>query len=229
MSVSGTSDFSMTAGEIIKDAMATIGATEANDVVNADDSAFCLRRLNMLAKHMAMSANLWVTTDVTVTLTPGTESYTVGDGLEVDTLRPLRLLSARREDSNGTQINVDVVSRQEYMDLPVKSTQAPANQAYYDPQRDNGVLYVWPTGTTNNTTLICTFKRPIQNFDANSNNPDFPQEWYMALVYALAVKIAPTYIGAVPQDIKMESEQLLAGLYVFDDETTSLKLRPDMR
>ncbi len=229
MTVSSTSDFSVTGGQLVKDSLSLLGVIDANGTVDSTSSEYCLRALNMLVKLLAISANLWVTEDVTHTLVPGTESYTVGSGLAIDTLRPLKLDTSRREDSSGVQIPVEVVSRQEYMDQPTKSTQSAALMTYYDPQRDNGVLYVWPTGTATEKTLILTFKRPIRDFDSNEDNPDFPQEWYMALVYLLSVKIAPTFIGRIPKDIKLESEQLFLALKNYDNETTSLIFQPNVR
>ena len=226
MTISSTSDFTISGGQIIKDALSLLGVIDAGGVIDASSSSYCLRTLNMMVKKLATTANLWVTTDVTHTLTPGTESYTVGKGLDIDIFRPLKLHTCRREDSSGVQIPVEVISRQEYMDQPTKNTQSAALMVYYDPQLNNGVLYVWPTGTATENKLILTFKRPLRDFDTNENNPDFPQEWYLALVYSLATAIAPAFVGAIPKDIASESAILLRELRNYDNEQTSLIIQP---
>lgn len=226
MTTSGSTDFSITRGNIINDALALVGIIDPDDTPGANQTQRAGRMLDMMVKNLQTKTDLWPTKDVTVTLTAGTQSYTVGSGADVDTPRPLRLISARRQDSSGTEIDVDVVSRQEYMSLPTKSTQSPVNTVYYDPQLDNGVLYVWPTGATGNLTLICTFQRPLEDFDATANTPDFPQEWYLLLVYQLGVLAAPLF-GVQPSQLVIAmSQQLMTELEAWDEEPTSLFIQP---
>lgn len=229
MTTSGTTTYNRTALQIITTAMSLIGVAEAGETLSDDDYTLCLGMLNSMVKHLAVVCNLWVTKDVTVTLVPGTQSYTVGTGLTISTPRPLKLIAARRRDSAGNDIEVEVVSRSEYMMLPVKSTQAPILQAYYDPQLANGVLYCWPTGSSGNTTLIATFQRPLEDFTAASNNPDLPQEWLLPLQYYLAVMISPIYKGAVSPDLKAMADQMLSLVTRFDEEKTSLSFGPSIR
>lgn len=227
MATSGDTTFSVTETDIIHDAAKLIRVIEAGESLSSDDYSDFRRVLNMLVKMFAVKANLWVTTNVDHTLTPGTESYTVGPSLNIDTPKPMRLIYAMRTDDND--IPMDVVSRDEYMSLPTKSTQSAALKVYFDRQLANGVLYVWPTGDTNNTEITLTFKRPIEDFDAQGNNPDLPQEWYLPLVYNLAVKAAPMFGGTIPQDIKMEAEQMLYDIESFDEEDVSMEFYPSCR
>lgn len=225
MATSGSTDFSITAGDILKDAASLVISVDSTQGLVAEHKADLLRMLNMLIKSWQTKVELWPTIDVTVTLTPGTQSYTVGTAGVIVTPRPLQLLQARRRASSiDTQINV--VSRQEYMMQPNKATQAPVNIVYYDPQLTNGVLYVWPTGTTTNNTIICTFKRPIEDFDSLANTPDFPQEWYLPLVYNLAVIIAPMFGFPAPQEVVATAGMYLDELMAFDTEDTSIFLQP---
>lgn len=229
MATSGSTDFSVTRNNIVRDAYLLLGTIDADEILPAELLADGSRMLNMMVKHWQIHTRLWPTKDVTVTLTAGTESYTVGSGQTVDTPRPLRITYARRRDSSNNEIPVDVVSRQTYMDLPVKSTEAPATMVYYDPQLSTGTLYVWPTGTTDNTTLIITVQRPLEDFDAAANTPDFPQEWYLAIVYNLAVKLGPQIDTQVPQDVRFEAERLFSELMQWDEESTSVFLQPSYR
>lgn len=227
MTTSNSTDFSTSRDNIIKDALLELKALRTGESPTTDETTDCARALNMMVKHWQIYTNLWPTKDVQHTLTPGTESYTVGTGLNVNTARPLRLISARREDSSGNEIPVDVVSREEYKSIPVKSTQSPVTMVYYDPQLVNGVLYVWPTGSTGNTILHLTFQRPLEDFDAAGDTPDFPQEWYMALVKNLAVVLYPQFKGAIDYSIlKSEAANLLAELRQWDTEQASIFFGP---
>jgi hypothetical protein len=229
MATSGSYDFDVTAEQIATDAMRLNSALDPVNEIEPHDRKVCFRFLNMIVKNIQKDADLWVTEDVTHTLTAGTQSYTVGDGLDIDTPRPLKLKHCRRQDSNGTDISVDVVSRQDYMEQPTKSTQSTVLMAYYDPQITNGVLYVWPTGTANNLTLILTFQRPIQDFDENGNNPDLPDEWNIWLVYQLAAMISPIYSGGMRQDLAATAGLLFAPLKNFDTEQVPINFQPDVK
>lgn len=226
MTTSGSTDFIITRDDLIRDALLEINAISAAETPSALVLADASRILNMMTKAWATFTNLWTTSEETITLTPGTESYTIGTGLTIDTDRPLKALSARRVDTAGTEIPIDIYSRDEYMSLPAKSTQAPANGVYYDPQLV-GKLYVWPTGTTDNVTLIVTFKRPIEDFDAAADNPDFPQEWYLALVKNLAVQLCRSFTGKPADQLLMsEAASLLQFLQNHDSEGGSFFIRP---
>lgn len=227
MTTSGSTDFNVTESSIIQDALLMIGEYDPEEAIDAADYMTARRMLNMLTKLLATEANLWVTTDVKHTLTPGTDSYSVGTGLDINTPRPLRLIHARRTDSND--IPIEVVSRDDYMSLPNKTTESACLQVYYDPQLSNGVLYCWPTGDTSNTDLTLTFKRPLEDFDASGNNPDFPKEWALPLVTLLAERLAPQYLGKVPQWLKLEAMTMLKVVREWDEEDVSIFMQPSMR
>lgn len=226
MSTSGSTDFSITRTTILSDALSLVGVIDPDESPDAQQTQRAGRMLDMVVKFISTKTDLWPTKDVTVTLTAGTTSYTVGTGLTVDTPRPLRLISARRQDTSGTEIDVDVVSRAEYKRLPTKSTQGPVNMAYYDPQLANGVLHPWPTGTTGNLTLICTFQRPLEDFDAGDNTPDFPQEWYLALVYLTGYYSAPLFSVEPGPTVTREAQKLLAEAEAWDEEAVSVQFVP---
>lgn len=218
MPTSGSADFGVTREDIIRDALLTLGAIDADEDPTPRETQDASRMLNMLMKSLQANQNLWLKKDVTHTLIPGTTSYTVGTGLNVNTPRPLRLASARRKDTSSREVPIEVGAREDYASLPTKTTQGAPNLVYYDPQRDNGVLYVWPTGDTVNNQLVLTFKRPIEDFDTAGNSPDCPQEWFLCLVFGLAELLLPQYPTSQAAFIQNKAGELLAGLMQFDEE-----------
>lgn len=224
MTTSGSTDFTVSRNEIVRDALLLVGAITDGDQPTATQVSDASRMLNMMVKQWATKARLWPKKEITHTLTPGTQSYTVGTGLDIDTPRPLRVLEARRRSTAGTEIPVNVVSRQEYKDLPVKSTPGPPVLVYYDPQINNGVLYVWPIGDTGTPTLVLTVQRPLEDFDAEGDTPDLPQEWYLPAVYTLGVLLSPQY-GGVRADLKALADQYLLELFEYDDEAVPFRIK----
>ena len=94
-----------------------------------------------------------------------------------------------------------IITKQEYSILGNKTTSGKPIQLYYEPQRDQGVVSLFPTPASadvSSSVVYITYQRPFEDFNASSDTPDFPQEWYEAVVYGLAVRLAPEY--GVPLD-----------------------------
>lgn len=106
-------------------------------------------------------------------------------------VRPLRVTDARRVDN--TDVPIDVVSRTDYYELPNKTTNGKVNEVYYDPQLTTGKFYIWPTGGLVDDKIEIDLMLPIEDFDTEAINPDFPQEWLKAIKWGLASDIGPEY------------------------------------
>lgn len=149
-----------------------------------------------------------------------------------DILRPLDVPFARRINFNSTGVQgptetplSPMMSRQEYMNLPNKKSPGTVTQAYYNPARDIGEMYVWNAPQNGTNGLRFTWYRPIYNFDSINNTADLPTEWDNALKWNLAKELAPDY--SVPADrwdritrMAMEKYELVAG---WDREHQSVK------
>ena len=63
----------------------------------------------------------------------------------------------------------------------------------------------WVTATDydNGDHLILHYKRPLYDFDLQTDNPDFPLGWEDYFIYKLAIRLAPEY------DLGMDSKQEL--------------------
>lgn len=127
--------------------------------------------------------------------------------------RPLKVISARR-DNGGNEIEMHMLSREEYFNLPNKTATGTPVQYYYDPQQAAGVMYLWPAPSTVDDVIKLTYLDELEIISANTDTSNFPQEWTEYLVYNLAVRIAPLYGTAVPQEVLMvaaQTKELLEG------------------
>jgi len=207
--------------EIIEDSLSLINAMDDGEPIPADMWNYGKCKLNQLMSFLSMNKGLWLIEEVSVTLTPGTESYTIGVGETVDNPKPMQISHAR--ETSDQDIPIEVTSREDYMSIPDKDLQARATTVYYHPGRDTGTLYVWPTGTSTKKTIQLTTQRPVQDFDTEGNNPDFPKEWTLPITYILATMIAPKYLGGeVPSAISSQASVMYAALTEFDEEKTSI-------
>ena len=198
MTTSNSTNFSITRDDIIKGALRLCGALAVGETPSVDQVTEASEALNMLVKAwQADGMALWARGEYTLPLTLSTQSYNIGIGQTVNIAKPLKITQAILHD---TQTNVDIpmriITRDEYLRLGNKTTTGQPIQIYYDPQRDHGVLYVYPPANSSAVSykqIKFTYQKPFEDFDASTDNPDFPQEWYEALKYGLASRLAGEY------------------------------------
>ena len=108
--------------------------------------------------------------------------------------RPMKIKNAVVTNSpDGNDTPIWVISRQEYVDLPNKSTSGQVNQIYYDPQVGAGILSVWPVTDTVDKYLTLWVQRTLEDFDGATDDADYPQEWYLPLALNLAALSCTKY------------------------------------
>lgn len=197
MGTSGSYDYTQTRDDIIKRALRLIGALAQGETPTTDQVTEAAIALNGLVKAwQADGMPLWAISQKTLTLVSGQSTYTVS------TPKPLKVLQAW---NHNTTSNVDVpmriITKQEYNILGNKTSTGNPIQLYYDPRRDSGDFHLFPVPSTveqsaNIIQYVCQI--PFEDFDAATDNPDFPQEWYDAVTYGLATRLAPEYGLPIP-------------------------------
>lgn len=228
MATSGTATFTVTAAEIIAAALRKIGVLRAGGAATSDQSTAGMQALNLMAQAWrSKGLKTWARTSQTITLTAAKASYTIGPGGDVDIPRPLRVLGAYLR-YDGTDVPVRVIAKQEYDALADKDAAGTTNQVFYDSQFPLGVLYPWPIVASTGYTLTLDLLKRIEDFNATTDTPDFPVDWYEALVYGLAMRIAPEYGKPVSKDITAMALQALAVAESSDFEAVSVYFVPDM-
>lgn len=195
MSTSGSTNFSVTRDDIITRALSLLGVTAAGGSYDLTDAALVLNTL--VKAWMADGLQLWAITSYNVPLTNAINHYTIGLGQTINIPKPLKIIQAfNRNTSTNIDIPMRIVTRQEYNMLGNKSVSGNPIQLYYSPQRVYGDLYVFPTPTSveaASNVIVINYQRPFEDFDTGTDEPDFPQEWFDALSYGLACRLAPTY------------------------------------
>lgn len=172
----------------------------------------------------------------TVTLTAALTGDVDVDGYvwvyQTKIVRPLRITEAYvRNETGKTEILIDVLAKQEYELLGAKEVDGVPNIIAYDPLLTDGKAYIYPRIQDGETLIKIVFQRPFEDFDAAGDTPDFPQEWYLALMLNLSVLLAPA--GGLPvtdrklliQEATMALEMAKSG----DTEEGSLKIQPHIR
>lgn len=242
MALSGTDDFNLTRDEIIRAAFETIGVAVTNEPLDPDDVRVGQIALNVLAmSYKAYGLQLWkrgrytLNDATTPALTAGTAAYEFGGAAGDFLLKPMRILEAERvTDSDNISIPLTRLSLEEYDALPDKTQQGTPLNFYFEPGRLTSKMYLWPTpdatwAAANHIDII--YQAAMEDMDVGTEEVDFPNEWYRALILNLAVDLAPKY-GLEMRERQMLEIQAADALDLakdYDVEDTSVFLQPNMR
>lgn len=217
MALSGSVDFNLNARDFITKTLRKLNVLGVAQSLDADEAEDCRVELNTMFKGWQRHGpHLWKTIQGSVTLVNATASYDLAA-----TLNPLRIMSARYRDANGSDLPMRLFTREEYYDLPVKTNAGIPTQFYFDPLRGAPTLYVWPVKATVTTeTIQVTFQKRMDDIDDLSNDIDITQENFDTALYAFAARLLDDYgvEGEVAKRILMRSQALLESASGFDRE-----------
>lgn len=188
MATSGSIDFSLTAREVITHALRMIGVAAVFEDASGEDASIAMRQLNLMLKGWQNAGpHIFRQTEGSATLVTSTASYALSP-------RPYRVLDARYRDANGRDLPMLELTRQEYYDLPLKTSTGVPTTYYFDHQRAAGTLYVWPVPASVTTeTIRYTYQRVFEDIDDLANEIDVPSEHLDLVTYALADRLMDLY------------------------------------
>lgn len=146
--------------------------------------------------------------------------------------RPLRIIAAYQNDIAGqSSFPINIISKDQYFSLGNKDAPGVPTQVFYDPLLSNGNLYVYPEFLTGNYYIQITYQKEFDDFNSGTDNPNFPQEYDIALTLALASLLGPKYgldkdrQGEMMGQAKEFKEMALS----MGTEEGSLLIQPDWR
>ena len=216
MAVSGSKNFELNVTEYIEEAFERCGL----EVRTGYDLRTAKRSLNLLLADWAnRGLNQWTITQTTVTAVSGTATQT----LDADTIDILSAVVRR----SSTDYSIARLSRDEYLNVPVKTQTGRPSQFFLDRQV-TPVLKVWPT--PENSTDQFIFDRLVRIDDAATpiNTMQVPFRFYpclaAGLAYYLSVKKAPNRI----QFLKAIYEEELERAMTEDRYRASFKVAPSL-
>lgn len=197
MAVSGSTDFELDVSDYIEEAFERCGL----EVKTGYDLRTAKRSMNLLFADWAnRGLNQWTIVQRTQTVTQGTSDYT----LDADVIDVLSMVVRQGTGTDQTDINMTRISRDDYLNVPNKNTQARPTQFFIDRQI-TPVMKVWPTPNNSTDTIVYDCLTRIDDADTQTNTIDVPFRFYpclaAGLAYYLSVKRAP------------ERTQLLKAMY----------------
>jgi hypothetical protein len=242
MATSGSSNFTETRDSIITRALRICGALGQGETASTTEITEASQAMNDIIKALqADGMQLWHRTTISFSPTAGDSSYLIGTGSVIAQTAPLKVYNAwNRNVTTSFDTPMIVVTKQEYdmFSDKVASTGVP-NVLHYDPPNSTTgemigtvYLYVGPSADfCANHDIYMTVQHPIQDFDASTDNPDFPSYWYECIIWMLAADLAYEYKVPLSERAmiakKADDEHFRA--LSFDMEEGSVYFQPDTR
>lgn len=224
MATSGDISFELTGDQIISAALRKLGVLAKGQTADAEDLSNGRQALNGLITLFSTDGMpLWKREELLVPLTVGITLYTLTGALKVAQVVIQELSS---------EVEWDLINRSEYdLNRLPTSTGVPVHYGF-TPEISTGTLRIWPAPDASAAAsyrLLVEYQRKFDGFVAGGNTPDFPSFWTDALVYGLAVRLAPEY-GVPLQDRQMlmkEAEMYRKMAADYGDEDGSLFIMQD--
>ncbi len=183
MTVSGSTDFELDVADYIEEAFERCGL----EVRTGYDLKTAKRSLNLMFADWAnRGLNQWTIEQRTFTVTSNDGNY----DLATDVIDILSLVVRR----SGTDFALDRISRDEYLNIPTKTTQSRPTQFFVDRQI-TPVLKMWPLPDNSTDVMIYDALTRLDDADTYVNTIGVPFGFYPALAaglaYYISIKRAP--------------------------------------
>jgi len=217
MTVSDSKDFELDVADYIEEAFERCGL----EVRTGYDLKTAKRSMNiMFADWANRGLNQWTIAQRNFTVTKGDGNERIGAEI-IDILS----LVIRRD---GTDYALNRISRDEYLNIPTKSTVARPTQFFVDRQI-NPVLQMWPL--PDNSTDLVIYDALVRMDDADSftNTTQVPFRFYPALAAGLAYYISMKRAPDRAQLLKATYEEEMNRAMDEDRDRASFRVAPDLR
>lgn len=197
-----------TAGDTVRGALRLIQALTRGETMPASDGEDGLLALNDLL-HSWYADNVLVPslTREELSLSVGKAEYTIGDGADLDTTRPMSISSLVVRDG-GTDYYLDEIPQEWWAAIAIKDIKARPQQFYYEESYPNGTLRLDYEPDSAYPIFLSSYK-PFSDFADLSDEMNLPPMYERALRFNLAMDLAPEYGREVPQTVAMQAEKAL--------------------
>jgi len=217
MAVSGSTDFELDIAEYVEEAFERCGL----EVRTGYDLKTARRSMNlMFAEWSNRGLNQWTIKQRTLTVVDNDGQYDLGaDVIDIVT-------AAIRRDN--VDFSLDRIGRDEYLNIPTKTTKARPTQYFLDRQITPN-LKLWPLPENSTDIIVYDCLTRMNDADNAQNSVDMPFRFYpclaAGLAYYISMKRAPDRI----QMLKASYEEEFRRAMDEDRDRASFQLTPSLR
>jgi len=219
LTTSGTTTFDLNIDDIVEEAFERCGMR----MTSGYQLNSARRSLNLVFLDWAnRGLNLWTIEQQTFPLTAGVSTLT----LDSDTVNVLSAVIRDTSQGQQTDITIDRISREEYLNIPDKTTRARPAQ-YYVQRANTFQVFLYPAADQAYTFVYYRIRR-IQDAGGYTNTADVNFRFLPCLVsglaYYLALKFAPERVTA----LKAFYDEDFQRAALEDRDTASVSFVPDL-
>lgn len=189
-----------TARTIIKKALQKNGVLTKGESPSGDEASDGLDALNALLGSWSNDSLLMYARLIeSFPLVSGKAKYTIGVGGDFNTTRPLQILSAYTR-IGSIDYAMNIVNEIAYDGITQKNISSSIPPVlFYDGNSPLGSISIYPVPTVG--TIYMRSEKQLTEFATIDTELDLPPGWERALIYNLAMELAPDYGQPVTQEI----------------------------
>lgn len=182
--------------DIVYAALRKIGIRDTSNTTRMAEALSCFN--NMLS---SWHESIIVPTSESFTLTVGDAEYTIGSGGDFNTVRPTKIISAYIRSTDNYDYPVDCyTSRQDYDRIAEKNLDGRPSNLLYVLEYPLGKIY-FDSEPESAETFYLTSVKPYAAYTTLADTILQPVEYENAMIYNLAVELAPEYNQIAPNTV----------------------------
>ena len=226
MATSGNISWELNRNELIEAAYRKLGIPGEGNTLTATQYTDGLQALNaVIALAVTDGMSLWKRTIYTATPSASSQVYTLTGAVKTAQV-------VLKDVTSGTQWELENKSLYDFYKLPSGTSGPPVNYMW-QPSITGGTVSIWPltsdTGTINSKQILIIYQKEFDGFTTTTTDTlDFPPYWTQAIIYKVAVALAPE--NGVPiadrQDLRAEAQMYWGQATSYSDEDGSLFVQP---
>jgi len=227
MATSGNVTWQLNRDEIVSAALRKLGVLAEGQVATTEQITYGSQALNgVVALFQAKGMPLWKRETQVIIPVAGVQTYTITDSPKVAQVVLVYT-------TGGTQYELIEKSLYDFNELPdgVPNPGVPVHYMF-QPGIQSGTLKIWPAPTAEVVTqneIHVVKQKKFDGFFNATETPDFPSFYTDALIYSLAVRLAPEY-GVPLGDrgiLQKEASYYTEEAFSYGDEDGSLYFQVD--
>lgn len=226
MTTSADTSWELTRNQIIEAAYRKLGVPGEDNTLSTaqyNDGAQALNSIVALLNADGMP--LWKRTTTSVVPSTTSQVYTLNNAIKIAQVSLYDITS-------GTKYDLPQKSLYDFNRLPQGAVGVPVNYTFA-PAIQGGTVSIWPltsdSGTVTNKRIYIVYQKEFDGFTASGETLDFPQHWHQAIIYELALSLAPEVGLGIQDRQELRSQantfrQIASG---YGDEDGSIYFAPD--
>jgi hypothetical protein len=227
-----------TANTLISTSLRLVQAKDSIENATGPEAIQALAVLNRMLESWRVESLMAFSTDRVTGLdqAASTQTYTIGSGATWNVERPVNIIRASHhfEPSAGDlEYPVEVITEQEWQLISDKDTESSiVKKLYYEREYDAsgfGKCHLWPVPDSSAHDMIIYVRNVLAAVSTLATTILFPPGYEEAMVYNLAVRLAPEYGVPVAPEIYQMAIDLKGNLKVQNKRVVRLRTEKSLR